>query len=364
MKISNHQKITEFPVLTNLRNSKKKLKNVTGKINLKYDHKNEFIFNDSFEEKKIKYTKNYNNEQSLSSIFKNHLNEVFKTIKSNFKKKDKIIEIGCGKGSFFKILEKNYKNIRGFDTSYEGKNKKIFKRYICKKDIIDEKLIILRHSLEHIPNPYDFLVFLKSISVGDPYILIEVPDLEWIKKNQTFFDITYEHVNYFTLKTFQNLFSKKLFFKKKVFGRQYLLIIAKLNDLNKNYKKNLKIKNITMEAIFPNLLKNILSYKNIKNNIYVWGAATKGLMFLIYLKKINPLIFEKVKFAIDVDVKKHNKFLQIVDTKIISPKKLMIILKDNDTIIVSNSNYVNEIKNFVNKNTNSKNINFKCIDET
>ena len=90
-----------FPVLTNLRNSNKKVKNITGKINLKYDHRNEFFFNDSFDEDKINYTQNYNNEQSLSPAFKNHLNEVIEIIKSNFENKDKIIEIGCGKGSFF-----------------------------------------------------------------------------------------------------------------------------------------------------------------------------------------------------------------------------------------------------------------------
>lgn len=216
--------------------------------------------------------------------------------------------------------------------------------------------------MEHIPNPYDFLQFLKSISVKDPYILIEVPDFEWIKKNETFFDISYEHVNYFTMKTFLNLFSKKLFFKKKVFGKQYLLVFAKLNDLNDNYKKNLKFKKISLKKLFPNFVKKLLAYNNIKNNIYLWGAATKGLMFLIYLKKFCPLVFKKLKFAVDIDKIKQNKFLQVVDTKIISPKKLLKIIKREDTIIVSNSNYLSEIRNFINKNTELKKINFKSLD--
>ena len=121
-----------FPVLTNLRNTKKNVKNIKGKVQLKYDYINDFVFNDAFDEKKIKYSKNYNNEQSLSSVFQNHLNDVLRIIKSNFKKEEKIIEIGCGKGTFFKILENNYKYVRGFDTSYDGKNKKIAKRYITK----------------------------------------------------------------------------------------------------------------------------------------------------------------------------------------------------------------------------------------
>ena len=70
-----------------------------------------------------------------------------------------------------------------------------------------------------------------------------------------------------------------------------------------------------------------MNYSNINKNIFIWGAATKGLMFLIYLKKINPSIFKNVKFAVDIDKKKHNKFLQIVDIKIISPKKLLKFIK-------------------------------------
>jgi hypothetical protein len=350
-----------FPVLTNLRNSKRKVKNIKGKIQLKYDYLNNFVFNDAFDQKKIRYSKNYNNEQSFSSVFQKHLIDVFKIIKFNFKKKDKIIEIGCGKGTFFKILEKNYKYIRGFDTSYEGKNKKIIKRYVTKQDVINEKLIILRHTLEHIPNPYDFLNFLKEISINDPYILIEVPDFEWIKSKQTFFDITYEHVNYFSMKTFENLFSKKLFFKKKVFGKQYLLVIAKLKNLNKNFKKKTKYKNLSINKVFPNLSKQIMNFNNINQNIFVWGAATKGLMFLIYLKKINPQIFKNVKFAVDIDKNKHNKYLQIVDIKIVSPEKLLKIIKNGDTIIVANSNYLHEVRKYVEK-FKFENINFKCID--
>ena len=90
-----------FPALSNVRNTKNKVKNIKGKIQLKYDYINDFVYNDAFDQKKVKYSKNYNNEQSLSSVFQTHLNEVFKIVKSNFKKEDKIIEIGCGKGFFF-----------------------------------------------------------------------------------------------------------------------------------------------------------------------------------------------------------------------------------------------------------------------
>jgi hypothetical protein len=350
-----------YPVLTNLRNSKKKIKNITGKIHLQLDCENDFVFNSSFNEKKIKYYKNYNNEQSNSSIFQKHLSNIIKILKTKFVKDSKIIEIGCGKGTFFKFLEKNFRFVRGFDTTYDGKSKKILKRYVTDNDVIDEELIILRHTLEHIPNPYDFLNFLKTISINDPYVLIEVPDFNWIKKHQTFFDITYEHVNYFTLKTFQKMFSNKIFLKKKVFNNQYLLIIAKLSNLKNNFNSTAKYKTLSISKIFPSLFKKINSLNKIEQNIFIWGAGTKGLMFAIYLKILNPKVFKKIKFAIDIDKKKHDKFLQIVDLKIISPNKLLKTIKTNDTLIVSNSNYLKEIQSFIKKKTNTP-IFYKCID--
>ena len=134
-------------------------------------------------------------------------------------------------GFFFNILKKNFIHTRGFDTSYDGKDKRILKRYLNKNDIIDEKIIILRHILEHIPDPYSYLKFLKSISTQDPDIIIEVPDYDWIIKKQNFYDIVYEHVNYFSLNTFKNFFNGH-FFSKKMFNGQYLFLIVKLSNLN------------------------------------------------------------------------------------------------------------------------------------
>ena len=137
---------------------------------------------------------------------------------------------------FFNLLKKYFLHTRGFDTSYKGKDKKILKRYLNKNDIIDEKIIILRHVLEHIPDPYSYLKFLKSMATQDPDIIIEVPDWDWITKKQNFYDIVYEHVNYFSLNTFKNIFNGS-FFSRKMFGGQYLFLIVKLSNLNVTLKK-------------------------------------------------------------------------------------------------------------------------------
>ncbi len=346
-----------FPVLTSLRYKKTKKKFNVGNVNLKLVKKYNFIFNSSFNERKIKYNKSYNNDQSVSKVFNKHLLNVKKIIDKKFNKKIKICEIGCGKGYFLNLLEKRYKNIIGFDTTYEGKKKNIFKRYLTHKDKITADLIILRQTLEHIPNHFNFLKMIKKISNTNAYILIEVPDLNWIVKKQAFWDITYEHVNYFSKKTFQNLFKKpeKI---KNLFNGQYLLVLTKLSNLNIKYNKKVKPQKISIYKIFPKI-KNKIKYIDQQNNgnIYFWGGSTKTLMFLCHCKS-NNMLLDKIKFIVDIDFKKQNHYLQIVNKKIISPNKLKKLINPNDLIVVSNSNYIKEVKQtFIKK----LKFNIKCI---
>ena len=116
---------------------------------------------------------------------------------------------------------------------------------------------------------------LKGISTSDPYILIEVPDFDWIIKKQAFWDITYEHVNYFSKTTFLKLF----YGRTKIinlFKGQYLLVLAKLSRLDQNFDKNLKSKNINLKKIFPKINDKI-SYlqETYKENLYFWEALQK-----------------------------------------------------------------------------------------
>ncbi len=341
----------KFPVLTNKRKKKISEKEILGKGEFIFNKKYNFIINSKFESKIIKYDKSYNNEQSNSIKFQSHLNNVVKVIKKNFEYNQSIIEIGCGKGFFFDLLNKNkFKNIRGFDKTYEGKNSKIIKRYINNKDYIPEDLIVLRHTLEHIPNFFEFLKLIKDISSKKTKILIEVPSVEWILRNKAFWDFNYEHVNYFSIRTFEGLF-KKIIYKDIIFEGQYILIIAEINSLNLNFLKQTK-KNFIKFDIFKkfNIKKKIDQIFHKKKNIYFWGGATKTLMFLVFVRHFNKKLLERVANVIDIDKKKHNLYLQIVNKKIISPLKFVRKSNNNDLIVVSNPNYYLEVKNFLLKN--------------
>ena len=67
-------------------------------------------------------------------------------------------------------------------------------------------------------------------------IYIEVPNYDWIVANQTFFDITYEHVNYFSQMSLNKLFDVSNTTQGLLFDDQYQYLIADLSTLNSNQR--------------------------------------------------------------------------------------------------------------------------------
>ena len=98
-----------YPVLSSLRYKTQRSNFNLGKINLRYIKKYNFYYNSSFNNNKIKYNKNYNNDQSVSVVFKNHLFDVLKILDKKFDQNTRICEVGCGKGFFQIFLRKNIK---------------------------------------------------------------------------------------------------------------------------------------------------------------------------------------------------------------------------------------------------------------
>ena len=127
-----------------------------GNLLLVEDLSTGLIYNQLFNPELMNYDKNYQNEQGFSTVFNNHLESVSKIIEQKIGKYS-IIEIGCGKGLFLELLEKMEFEITGFDPAYEGSNINIIKAPFEQKSHLEAEGIILRHVLEHIKNPYEFL---------------------------------------------------------------------------------------------------------------------------------------------------------------------------------------------------------------
>ena len=220
-----------FPVFQNhIDNSKEAAINCPkGSIHLVQDLKTGLIYNSVFRPELMTYDENYENEQAVSEIFQKHLGNVAKIIAS-FLGTANIVEVGCGKGYFLETLAANGFNIMGFDPAYAGSNPRIKKEYFGPALFEKASGIILRHVLEHIQNPVGFLEKLKHANNGSGKIYIEVPCFDWICKRKAWFDIFYEHVNYFRISDFYRIFGEVIE-AGHLFGEQYLYVVAELGSL-------------------------------------------------------------------------------------------------------------------------------------
>lgn len=308
-----------------------------------------FVFNNLFTNKDMDYDDSYQNEQSYSQYFVDYLNEMVDyLVENNFQDK-KIVEIGCGKGYFTELLEKRgFKNIYGFDPAYEGDNPNIIKDYFSEKyKSINADLIILRHVLEHIENPYEFLQHIQNATKQNTKILIEVPDFEWIVENKAFWDIFYEHCNYFESTFLSSFFENSA--TKKVFGSQYLLMLANLDELSKPI-----VKHRYPENIFEESFKDIREFLLQHTTLALWGASSKGVTLLNIFDKNKQLI----EYCIDINPKKKDKFTATTGHKILSPK-ILITKPENISMLVVNQNYYEEIV----KEYSANGINFYSLEK-
>lgn len=309
----------------------------TGDIILAQDTRTGMVSNIAYDSALLSYDESYQNEQGHSLVFQAHLNEVLKKIDQHFSGK-RILEVGCGKGGFLNLIRQRGHDAIGVDPAYEGDASYIYKQRFDSSLDIKVDAVILRHVLEHISEPLDFLRAIASANGGQGKIYIEVPCLDWIIEQRAWFDIFYEHVNYFRKSDFSRIFDV-IYDKGSLFGGQYIYVIAELSSI-----KNNDIKESVDPVHFPSdFLCALGSYRDVPTRTterVVWGAAAKGVMFSHHMAaQGSPL-----NFAIDINPAKQGKFLGGSALPVFSPTLGLAKLSAGSNVYVMNSNYIEEIR--------------------
>lgn len=320
-----------------------------GNVALRRNDKTGLIENAAFDQQQIQYDADYQNNQALSASFEAHMQSVIEIVKARYPAGARIVEVGCGKGDFLEFLQAEGRyDVRGYDGAYEGTNPSIEKRFLTSADKLEADLVVLRHVLEHIQRPHEFLSLLAGIFDGAD-IYIEVPDFSWIEDNQAFFDITYEHVNYFTPDSLASLFDSTDQ-QGLLFGDQYQFAIGRLDavahaEFARAYDTEANWAALSFADVFPDFERMIdeIETASADSGIYVWGAATKGVMFCHHLKRLRPATFERIKAAVDINPKKAGRFMPSVQLPILDVDSLCSQASGAELVIIMNPNYQHEI---------------------
>ena len=305
-----------------------------GDMRLVQDMETGLIFNAAFDAGLLEYDADYQNEQACSGVFQRHLEDVKAIIQRNFSGKS-LIEVGCGKGYFLEYLHQSGYEITGIDPAYEGNNPKVIKACFEIGLGLSAECIVLRHVLEHMADPFTFLSAIAQANGGKGQIYIEVPCFDWICEHRAWFDIFYEHVNYFRLVDFHRMFGK-VYESGHVFGSQYLYVVADLATLRKPALSPQDV------CAFPDDfladIERVAAIAKGKRNA-IWGGASKGVIFAVYMQRAGVTI----DCVIDINPAKQNKFMAASGLRISSPAEGMRTMRAGDNLFVVNSNYLQEI---------------------
>ncbi len=333
---------------------------VKGDVILVQDMKTGLIFNQAFRPGLIEYSSDYQNEQAFSVVFQKHIDEVTEIIRHYFSN-NSLVEIGCGKGFFLEHLLSHGFNIKGIDPAYEGKNPAVIKATFEQISNISGEAIILRHVLEHILDPVAFLSGIKIANRGVGKMYIEVPCFDWICRNHAWFDVYYEHVNYFRLQDFYRMFDK-VYESGYLFGRQYLFVVTDLSTLRCpefTGRESAAIPIDFLEGVHTcaNIIKESISSNGSLRRSVIWGGASKGVIFALFMQRAKA----NIDFVIDINPAKQGKYIGGSGLLIYSPEDVLKQLESGSNIFIMNKNYLPEIVSKAGKQFNYLTVNHEKI---
>ena len=338
----------DVPTLPNAPSADRQAASDTSPLALRLCRPTGFVENALFEPDRIVYSEDYHNEQHGSAAFRAHMDAMADLVEAHVARDAAVVEVGCGKGAFFNLLDgRGFSRLKGFDTSYAGDDPRIERRYVTANDRLEADFIVLRHTLEHVPNPYALLDLLAQASPPHAQILIEVPCFDWIRAAGSLWDLTYEHVNYFTKASLGAMFRETAHLAH-CFDGQYLALTARLADLDPAFARAYASEDwekLDLAPFFTQFDRLIADLPGQEGRLFVWGAGTKGVLLCHYLAQRAPTI--EVASAIDINPAKQNRFTPGAATPILSPAEALANARDGDGVVVCNPNYLSEVRAMV-----------------
>lgn len=314
-----------------------------------------YAFNAAFDSALVAYDENYNNDVP-SRVFAEYYRQIAIHLRQQYVPRGgTVLDIGCGKGQFLQTMTGMFSDIRGIGIdpscrAYDGDRLKLVPDEFpqCLPEAAPD-VVVCRHTLEHIPNPAQFIrAITDAVPIGTP-VFFEVPDAAWIVRNGAFWDWCYEHVNYFVAESAAQALAAAGIgnvTSRNGFGGQYLWLEGRVGKAPAAVPRE---RCSFAGALFDyagqeteqvqQARRRIKEARQSGSKIAVWGMATKGIEFAALA---DPAA-DRIDYCVDMNPAKQGKYTPISARAIESPSVLRQV-RSPLQVIVMNPCYLQEIR--------------------
>jgi hypothetical protein len=267
-----------------------------------------------------------------------------------------VLEVGAGKGDFLELVARRG-NLVGIGLDPAAPEREEPGLHLRRERLGPEHallpfdLLCCRHTLEHVPEVSAFLRLVRTVAArASRPVFFEVPDMERILAEGAFWDVYYEHCSYFSPASLRALFERegfRILDLHRGYGDQYLLCEAvpsdpgdpgghpwdppgeELTDLVVGFLR-------AVSATQARLAEQFEEAQRQGQRVVVWGAGSKAVALLSAVPAASI-----VDMVVDVDPRKHGRFLPGSGHQIVAPDAL--VDRRPDLVVVMNPLYQPEI---------------------
>jgi SAM-dependent methyltransferase len=316
-----------------------------------------FVFNGAFEPEKVGYGGSYDNNQNCSPAFAEHVSGLVRHIvEGRGVRGARIVEVGCGDGTFLKgLVGADVGNTGvGFDLSYRGpaedlggRVRFVREQFGGESGVVGTDVVVCRHVIEHVPDPVALLRSVARAARG-ARVFFETPDVEWIIRRRAVWDIFYEHCSYFSADSLAAAFEAAGFRVveiRRVFHGQYLWVEAEAAPDTRSRPPARSAGSLpalaeefgAADRLLVSRWRSQVERLAAAGGVALWGAGAKGVTFANLIDPERRL----VDCLVDIYPVKQGKYVPGTGHPIVAPAYLAG--RNVRAVLLMNPNYYGEV---------------------
>jgi SAM-dependent methyltransferase len=318
-----------------------------------------FVFSATFDQALGHLSARYESSQAASTHFSAFAHSLADDWVQRYRLAGKtVLEIGCGGGHFLGVLRQHGVGTAiGMDPfadvsapSRDPGVQLIADSFDARSLQLQADALVCRHTLEHIQDVSGFLRLLREWTGGDRarVLLFEVPDAQRVFAERAFWDVYYEHCNYFTATTLRYAFESAGFDVlrvNRVYDDQYLIIEAVARKAGVSApmpaaaaeaRAACQAFGHQVRASIEHCRRELQRLSGSAPPLVLWQGAAKTVGFLAALGGANG-----IDSAIDLSPARHGKFLPGSALAVHAPKRLLELRPGN--VVLMNPVYLAEV---------------------